>query len=102
MDGESMKSGSKFGDAAGSVLRVSKEMNDRKSTEPTKSFFVSDYAHGDIVYLITDVDQRKRIIDAVMFTIGEGVQYRLACGTTSSWHHSIEMSRDRDFTCPEN
>lgn len=102
MDGESMRSDSKFGDAAGSVLRLSNEVNDKKAAEPTKSFFVSDYAHGDIVYLITDVDQRKRIVDAVLFNIGEGVQYRLACGTTTSWHHAIEMSRDRDLTCQEN
>lgn len=102
MDGEPTKSGCKFGEASGSVLRVSKEIADQKANDPIKTFYIGDYALGDFVYLVTDVDQNRRIIDAVMFTLGEGVQYRLACGTTQSWHHALEMSRDKDLGCQEN
>jgi hypothetical protein len=47
------------------------------------------------VYLITDPDQRKRIITAIQININ-GVIYCLTHNTNESWHYAEEISREKD------
>lgn len=50
------------------------------------------YNIGDIVYLVTDVEQLQRIVFGfIVFNNGE-ILYKLACGTQISEHYSFEIS----------
>lgn len=55
----------------------------------------SEYNFGDIVYLKTDKNQDKYIVVAVQAD-PTGIVYELACGSNKSFHHSIEISREKD------
>jgi hypothetical protein len=49
---------------------------------------------GQIVYLITDEDQKKRIITSFkVFPNGE-ILYQLSCGTNFSEHYYFEVTTD--------
>lgn len=50
----------------------------------------------EIVFLITDTDQSKRIITAIQVS-KNSLLYRLACGTSDSWHFEYEIERDKQF-----
>lgn len=61
----------------------------------------SPYSLGEIVYLITDSERKKRIITGINFRTSIPGQvtycaYQLNCGASDSWHSSIEFSRE----CP--
>lgn len=48
---------------------------------------------GDIVYLVTDNDQRRRLVTSIMiFPIG--IMYRLSCGLQDSSHYECEISAE--------
>lgn len=47
---------------------------------------------GDIVYLVTDNDQRKRIVTQIKITMS-GMLYNLSCGTGNSDHYECEISK---------
>jgi hypothetical protein len=53
------------------------------------------YDLGDILYLITDPDQRERMVSAVIVR-ERGVCYELSCGSQSSWHSGMECSAQKD------
>lgn len=65
-----------------------------KLSNQQKAFYVSDYELGEFVYLITDDEQKRRLIDSIQFTF-EGTSYRLCCGTTSTWHNQREFTREK-------
>ena len=51
---------------------------------------------SDIVYLVTDEDQKARIVSAIeVFKSGE-LLYRLTCGTLVSSHYEFEISTEKD------
>ena len=58
--------------------------------------FETEYDLGEMVYLITDPDQFKRMIIEISFTPNE-VSYKLALGDTESWHYEIEIDREPDI-----
>lgn len=56
------------------------------------------FAHGQIVYLLTDPDQLPRIVLAVQIDCDNSVMYRLASDSVQSWHYEIEISEDKNVT----
>lgn len=59
--------------------------------------FECKYGIGDIVYLITDTDQKQRIVVAVEFRNNYEIIYTLKCGVESSWHFDIEMTDTKNY-----
>jgi hypothetical protein len=52
------------------------------------------YAIGDIVYLVTDMEQIPRMV--YCFLVYENsIVYRLCAGTTTSEHYDFEISPDK-------
>lgn len=47
----------------------------------------------DHVYLVTDDDQKKRIVTAILIK-QFGVLYELAQGVTTSWHYGFEITSE--------
>ena len=58
---------------------------------------VTEYDLGDIVYLKTDEDQKARMICSINIKPGLQVLYSLECGTESTIHYEIEMSKEKDL-----
>ena len=54
------------------------------------------YNIEEIVFLITDEDQKARIITAIQIC-KNGLFYKLACGTDESWHYEYELATDKNF-----
>jgi hypothetical protein len=50
---------------------------------------------GDIVYLRTDSDQKKRIVTSIVIS-QSGIKYELSCATVDTWHYDFEMTHDID------
>ena len=50
----------------------------------------------NLVFFITDSDQLPRIVTAIQIS-SNGLLYRLACGTTESWHFSYEIASNKNF-----
>ncbi len=50
------------------------------------------YNFGQIVYLITDIDQQPRIVTEMKIGPEGCVIYELTCGTVTSYHYDFEMS----------
>lgn len=51
---------------------------------------------GDIVYLNTDTEQLKRIIVGITLRFESKPFYELGCGSDSSFHFEVEMSKEVD------
>ena len=56
---------------------------------------MSDFTIGDIVYLVTDIDQHQRMVTGIDIRPGTTL-YWLACGDSESTHYAIEISAERD------
>lgn len=50
----------------------------------------------EIIYLITDEDQRERIITGILYE-KNSIQYRVACGTNTSWHFEYEINTNKNY-----
>lgn len=50
---------------------------------------------GEIVYLITDDDQLKRMVIAYTIDANNAVSYTLCAGAFESAHYAVEISRDK-------
>lgn len=59
--------------------------------------FDIEYKIGDLVYLVTDVEQYARLITGIGLRANNNVTYCLAFGTIESWHYPLEISADKDF-----
>jgi hypothetical protein len=55
------------------------------------------YEWGQIVYLRTDMEQRKYIVTSIRATEG-GIMYGLSHATLDSYHFESEISEDRDYS----
>lgn len=54
------------------------------------------YNFGDIVYLKTDIDQKRRIVSAMMIRGDGACMFELSCGTEAKWHYQFEISAEKD------
>lgn len=50
---------------------------------------------GDIVYLKTDPDQKKRMVIQISIRV-TGIIYEVNCADRSSWHYEMELSNSKD------
>lgn len=55
-----------------------------------------EFAIGEIVYLKTDDEQRRRIVTAIKFCPDDSLLYELICGTLQSCHYAFEISAEED------
>ena len=62
----------------------------------TENFDI-EYKIGDLVYLVTDVEQYPRMITGIGLRANNNVTYCLALGAIESWHYPIEISAEKDF-----
>lgn len=53
------------------------------------------YSIGDIVFLITDIDQYPRMVTRLEIRPGS-TMYCLVFGNTESWHYDIEIQIEKD------
>jgi len=53
------------------------------------------YKIGDIVYLKTDIEQKKRIVTRIYIS-SNGLVYELCCGDDMSNSYDIEISKEKD------
>lgn len=51
------------------------------------------YDLGQIVYLVTDNDQRRRVVTQIRVT-PTGILYNLSCGACNSDHYDCEISAE--------
>lgn len=51
---------------------------------------------GQMVYLVTDTEQLKRIVIGIWVKPNE-ILYQLQTGTSYSWHYDIEISPEKDI-----
>jgi hypothetical protein len=56
---------------------------------------------GQFVYLKTDVEQKRRIVTAIIIRPSD-VLYELACGTEVSSHYNFEISDTSDIMITSN
>lgn len=54
--------------------------------------FESKYGIGDVVSLVTDEENRSRIISGVSFR-PNGYVYYLSCGSSETVHYDIEIKK---------
>lgn len=60
------------------------------------SFMVeSKFNLNDLVYLVTDSDQKERIVTGILL-IHNSIRYRICCGDNETWHYEPEMSAEKD------
>lgn len=52
---------------------------------------------GDFVYLVTDVDQSKRMVTGFTVRQGGHVIYELSLGTSTSWHIEQEITKEKNI-----
>ena len=58
--------------------------------------YESKYGLGQLVYLITDDEQKERMVTGVKFNLN-GHVYTLQKGTEESYHYEQEISKDKDI-----
>ena len=54
------------------------------------------YNIGETVYLVTDVDQKPRIVTGINVTV-TGIRYNLVNGVTDTYHYELEMSAEKNI-----
>jgi hypothetical protein len=60
------------------------------------------YELGEIVYLITDEDQRKRVVISIFVTPENCIMYEVQNGINFSRHYDFELSREMDQVLKTN
>ena len=54
------------------------------------------YNIGETVYLVTDEDQKPRIVTGINVTV-TGIRYNLVNGVTDTYHYELEMSDEKNI-----
>lgn len=54
------------------------------------------YDLGDMVYLVTDPDQKERMVVSIEIR-PNSVMYNLVCAEQNSWHYEMEMQVEKDL-----
>lgn len=57
---------------------------------------ITPYEIGSIVYLITDPDQRERMIIGI-YVCAHGLTYELRHESATSWHYDFEFTKEKDL-----
>lgn len=52
---------------------------------------------SEIVYLITDKEQIRRVVTSIKVCPDSSLMYQLSSGTTASDHYDFEISRTEDI-----
>ena len=55
-----------------------------------------EFGIGELVYLVTDPDQNKRIVTGIMLRPSKTVLYVLSFGTVESYNYEVEITRERN------
>lgn len=55
------------------------------------------YNLGQKVFLYTDVDQLARMVTVLQVDLSGALLYKLACGTTETWHFEKEICADKNI-----
>lgn len=55
------------------------------------------YEITDTVFLITDEEQKKRMVTKISILPEERIMYELSCGTFASEHYDFEISAEKDL-----
>ena len=61
-----------------------------------------EYEIGEIVYLITDPDQRARVVYGINIRPGGSLIYSLGMGAMFTEHYGLEISAEQDLTMKTN
>ena len=61
--------------------------------EIQESGSVREYEIGEFVYVVTDTEQKRRLITGIL-TEPNGKQYRLTVASHSDWFYAMEISRE--------
>ena len=56
----------------------------------------NEFEMCETLYLKSDGEQKPRILNGMLIT-PNGYLYRLCCGTTDSYHYSMEITREKSF-----
>lgn len=56
-----------------------------------------DFAIGEVVYLITDSEQEKRMVTGILLKPGKLVMYELTCSEDVSYHYAFEITNDKNI-----
>lgn len=54
------------------------------------------YNLGEVLYLVTDRDQLKRIVTGIVYCPDNSILYEVINGTLASKHYDFELSRELD------
>lgn len=52
---------------------------------------------GEVVYLLTDEDQSKRVVTSISIRSGGYITYELSCGVETSYHVETEIIKQKIF-----
>ena len=55
------------------------------------------FSLGSTVYLLTDIDQNKRIVTAYLIRSGNYIEYELSSGLDRSYHVETEISKEKQL-----
>lgn len=55
------------------------------------------YNIGDVVFLMTDIEQLQRIVTGVLIRPRNAVIYYLTCGDTETTHYELEMVSEKNI-----
>jgi len=55
------------------------------------------YDIGEILYLVTDEEQKKRLCTAIVICPDNSFLYEVISGTSASKHYEFELSREPDI-----
>ncbi|MDB0602166.1 hypothetical protein PL373_13610 [Tenacibaculum maritimum] len=55
------------------------------------------YRIGEVVFLLTDEDQLKRVVTAITVRSGGYITYELSQGIDTSWHIESEISNSKVY-----
>ena len=53
------------------------------------------FSISDFVYLVTDPDQKKRIVTSIQI-LEKSLMYRVVFETHETWHYEFELSSERN------
>jgi len=60
------------------------------------------YGVGESVFLKTDRDQYERIVTGICIRMNGIISYELVCGTMTTWHYEIELSKEKNILITTN
>ena len=60
-------------------------------------FINNKFNLGDVVYLITDIEQRPRIVTGIKLRMNDLLVYELACICKETNHFEVEISKEKNI-----